>query len=373
MPLQPRFTLTPSIARGLATIEAAKTTLDLLPLPLGVEKRLRREARVRVAHNSTWIENRTLSLDEARRVIEDKTAGDPFRAAGLGAAELRNYWSALDFIDRNARRAITQGLIRELHAVIYRGAKGAGRPHAATPYRTHHLQVGKMEYLPPEPKDLSGLMAGLVDWLGTAETDLPGPVVAAIAAYQFVTIHPFEDGNGRTCRALATLILKRTGYGMRGLASVESFYAADLPRYYGALQMGLHHNYYESNAKGSRSDPDLTPWLAYFTESFARSAAELRTTVEEEAKKAGPGASTVLGGLPLPVRQVLAELAELDAIFTPTDIAGWFGVSTKTARQWLADWMADGHFEPAKSGMERVRSYRVTAKLRQSLERAGLA
>src|SRR5687768_17986988 len=114
----PRFAITSEIVRQLAVIESAKTAVEILPLPLAVEKRLRREARVRVAHNSTWIENRTLSLDEARRVIEERAEADPTRAATQAAAELRNYWAALEFIDHAVARPLTEELIRELHAVI---------------------------------------------------------------------------------------------------------------------------------------------------------------------------------------------------------------------------------------------------------------
>lgn len=371
-PYNPRFTLTPAIARDLATIEGARTALDLLPLPLGVEKRLRREARVRVAHNSTWIENRTLSLDEARRVIEEKADGDPFRSQGQAAVELRNYWMVLDVADRMAHAPLSQVLIHALHNVIMQGTR-PGRPKAAQAYRKRHLQVGRLEYLPPEPKDVPQLMAEFVEWMNNAEKELPGPVFAAIAAYQLVTIHPFEDGNGRTCRALATLLLKRSGYGMKGMTSVESFYAADLPRYYGSLQMGLHHNYYEANKAGSRSDPDLTTWLSYFVELFARAASELRHTVEAEAKKRVPALSgNLLDELPRQLRTVLGEVPELDAIFTPTHVAGWFGVSTKTARDWLSHWLKQGHVESAKADALRIRSYRISAHLRHQLDEAGL-
>lgn len=370
-PVNPRFTLTPAIVRDLATIEGVRVVLDLRPLSLGAERRLRHEARVRVAHNSTWIENRTLSLNEARRILEnhpDQRGPKRVReSSGRAEIELRNYWSALDFIDRHAKTPLTEGLVRRMHGVIMRGTRGAGRAKDASPYRMDNLQVGRLEYLPPEHQDVPRLMREFVAWLEAvdAQRELPGPVVAAIAAYRFVTIHPFEDGNGRTCRALATLLLKRLGYGLKGLASVESFYTADLARYYGSLQMGLHHNYYESNAKGSRSDPDLTPWIAYFLEMFAKDATKMRATVEHEARAGAPGLRT--GGLeklPRQVRQILAEIPQLDAEFTPTDVAGWFGVSGKTAREWLGGWCKEGHVEPAVPGMKRVRRYRVTDTLR---------
>lgn len=191
VPFRPRFTITPRMAKDLLAVERARSTLENLPLPLRVERQLRREARVRVAHNSTWIENRTLTLDDARAVIEDKAGHDPTRRKAEAATELRNYWAALDFVDRSLEKPLTEDLVRELHAVILRGTAGGGRPAKKSEYRKVNLQVGKMEYLPPEWPDVPALMAALVEWLAAEEAQptLPGPLRAGTAAYQFVTIH----------------------------------------------------------------------------------------------------------------------------------------------------------------------------------------
>lgn len=370
----PRYRITPEMVRSLAVIERARVTLDHFPLPLQVEQRLRREARVRVAHNSTWIENRTLTLADARAVIEDKALADPTRAKTAAAQELRNYWAALDFVDRAVERPLDENLVRELHAIILRGIGGAGRPQKKSEYRRENVQVGKLEFLPPEWKDVPALMRAFAAWLSHAEKEsLPGPLLAAIAAYQFVTIHPFTDGNGRTTRALATLMLARSGYGLNGLARMEEFYTRDLPRYYESLQMGLHHNYYLANEKGSRSDPDLTPWLTYFLNVFADAAEQVRKEVVEEARRRAPAAGkNPLDNAPRKVRRLLSMMPDPDATFTPANVTEWFGVSAKTARDWLTEWREAEYVEPAKPGAERVRSYRLSAGFLTRLREAGV-
>jgi Fic family protein len=91
-------------------------------------------------------------------------------------------------------------------------------------------------YLPPEAKDVPDLMASLVQWANEAErSGLPAPLIAAMVHYQFVTIHPYYDGNGRTARLLATFILHKGGYGLGGFFSLEEHYARDLLGYYRAL------------------------------------------------------------------------------------------------------------------------------------------
>jgi Fic family protein len=72
-------------------------------------------------------------------------------------------------------------------------------------------------------------MVALVDWVNTAAKDgVPVPLIAALVHYQFVTIHPYYDGNGRTARLLATFILHRGGYGLNGFFSLEEHHARDL-------------------------------------------------------------------------------------------------------------------------------------------------
>jgi Fic family protein len=61
-------------------------------------------------------------------------------------------------------------------------------------------------------------------------------IVAGIAQFQLVHIHPFVDGNGRSARLLSTLCLYRTGYDFKRLFTISEYYDRDRPAYYKALQ-----------------------------------------------------------------------------------------------------------------------------------------
>ena len=76
------------------------------------------------------------------------------------------------------------------------------------------------------------------------EGEIPIPIIAAIAHYQFATIHPYYGGNGRTARILTTLILHMNGYALKGIYALEEYYAVNLPAYYNALTVVDSHNYY---------------------------------------------------------------------------------------------------------------------------------
>lgn len=279
---QPRYTLTPAVVRHLLEIEAARAVVEQVALPPAVESELRRRARIRATHYSTRIEGNRLTLEEAEQVV----AGRRIRLHGRerDAAEVRNYWKALLRVEEWAARKadLTEDLIRRLHALV---EDGRTRP---TPYRDGQSMIrdsetGALVYLPPEARDVPVLMADLVAWIQRAVTDsLPPPVVAAMVHYQFVTTHPFYDGNGRTARLLTNFILQRDSYGLNGFFSIEEEHARDQVAYYQALAVHPHHNYYEG-----RSTADSTPWLEYFlyrmsrlTSTVGRSLAE---TLDNEA------------------------------------------------------------------------------------------
>ena len=117
---------------------------------------------------------------------------------------------------------LSEDLIQRLHAIVEKGRRA--KP---TPYRTGQNVIrdsasGGMVYLPPEAQDVPRLMVAMVRWARNAEKEsILVPIVAALVHYQFVTIHPYYDGNGRTARLLATFILQRSDYGLHGFFSIE--------------------------------------------------------------------------------------------------------------------------------------------------------
>ncbi|MDB5084673.1 MAG: Fido protein [Bacilli bacterium] len=176
---------------------------------------------------------------------------------------------ALEFLDDAADRKlpITEELIKKLHAIIR--VNQYGRRARISEYRREQNQVGVRNssefYLPPEWQDVPVLMEDLVAWINSPDSySIPVPIKAGIFMWQFLTIHPYIDGNGRTARMLATYILRRGGFGLKGLFVLENFYDRNLAEYYRRLHMGLHHNYYFG-----RNDVDLTLWLQFFIEGLS--------------------------------------------------------------------------------------------------------
>jgi len=372
MAFNPKFTYTHSLVANFGRIEAARSVVDVLPLPPDQILLLRQSARQRATRNSTAIEGNTLDSVAVGRAV-----GQPERSKSDMEQEVRNYWRALDWIEEQieAGRPLTEDFIRELHAIII--VRGYGRRGSKSEYRTTECPVvdtatKAIDYGPPAPSDVPGLMKDLLAWLGSKHAALlPGPVRAGLLAHRFVSIHPFSDGNGRTARALATTELWRSHYDMRGFLSLEEYYTSNLGAYYASLQMGLPVNYYEG-----RNDPDHTTWLEYFLGTMAEAAENIRKRAESIYPK--DARSAPWEQLHRVQQQLLSMLLTRclsgnvrSYLFTPSDIRQWYGVSSKTAREWLGKWhKTDGFILPEKSSTQRIRSYLLADKWRQLLDAA---
>ena len=182
-----------------------------------------------------------------------------------------------------------------------------------------------------------------VAWLNSdAAKALPCIIRAAIASYQLITIHPFEDGNGRLGRALSTYILMLDSYDIDGLLSVEEYYYLDLQRYYASLQLGLPALYYSG-----RNNPDLTAWLEYFTDTLRQSCATIEETL------------TAIKSTDSETR--LLSFATSRASFTPKEAAEYLGINSRNAARLCRTLLEKEMLAPAGTPniKQRIRSYRI--------------
>lgn len=358
-PWQPKYNISPQLVRWLMEIESARAVVHHTPLPPAVEAELRQRARIRATHYSTHIEGNRLTLEQAEQIIQEK--GSAIQGRERDVREVRHYWEALLWVEDWAAQGkpLTEELLRRLHALLEYGARAK-----ATPYRDGQNIVrdsisGGIVYLPPEAADVPGLMAGLVEWIQRAEKEkIPAPLIAGLAHYQFVTIHPYYDGNGRTARLLATFILHRSGYGLNGFFSLEEYHARDLEDYYGALSVHPHHNYYEG-----RAEADLTSWLDYFVGLLA----DVFSAAKDEAlrlKDVPPAPEPEwLRRLDHRARIVLGLFAKQETI-TAAQVAETFGLSERMARNLMKDWVEQGWLSVADVS-RRKRAYKLSALYRQ--------
>ena len=356
---QPQYAITPQLAGWLMEIASARVVVELTLLPPAVEAELRQQARIRATHYSTRIEGNRLTLEQAGQVIQQK--GIAIRGWERDVREVRNYWDALLRVEDWAAQGkpLTDDLIRRLHALVEYGARGKPSPYRDGQNVIRDSLSGESVYLPPEARDVSGLMAALVHWVNQSEKEkIPIPLVAGLAHYQFVTIHPYYDGNGRTARLLATFLLHRGGYGLNGFFSLEEYHARDLENYYGALVVHPHHNYYEG-----RAGADLTPWLVYFVSLLAdvfRAARQETLSLKNAPPVLEPEA---LRRLDHRARLVLGLFAKQDTITGP-QVAVMLGLSERMVRNLMQEWVGQSWLVVADKS-RRKRAYELSAIYRQ--------
>lgn len=250
MDFKPIYTISSSIARDLMRIESARQAVADLPLNEQVLAGLRQSARLVSTHYSTQIEGNRLTQDEVEQVL---IRGEHIRQRQRDEKEVKGYYAALEYAESYAANhvRITETYIRKLHALVMAGGKTQCKP---TPYRDGQNVIrdagtGGIVYMPPEAGDMPKLMNDMVAWINRHASDVPIPIIAAVSHYQFATIHPYYDGNGRTARLLTNTILHQHDYGLQGVYNLEEYYAQHLHEYYAALDVGDNHNYYMGRAE----------------------------------------------------------------------------------------------------------------------------
>jgi len=253
----PKYKISNKILKNLNRVSAAHNLIVNAPLIPKWEARLRKEAMIRSAHFSTSIEGNKLTLEEVKAIFEGKEV----YARARDKQEVINYKRVLEFIDKEPELSIET--IKEINRVNLKkiDEKNAGKFRNVQNYVVRE-RAGKKEimYTPPKASDVPKLTKDLVEWIDKSVKEEVSPIIiAGIVHYELVSIHPFIDGNGRTARALATLVLYKLGYDTKRLFSLEEYYDQDLASYYSALQSGQKH----------RNGENLTYWLRYFSEGIA--------------------------------------------------------------------------------------------------------
>ena len=179
---------------------------------------------------------------------------------------MANYARALQFVDYlsdtldTAIPIISEGTILQIHWHLMSGIHDTHLLPGK--YRTgpNWIEDQRVKvYEPSSHIDVPMLMREFSEWI-IAKEQLSPVIKAGIAHLHLVAIHPFVDGNGRTARLLATLLLQRYGYGFRKLLSLDTYYQRNRDEYINALR----------NSLGKTFNPEYesSTWLEFFTRSI---------------------------------------------------------------------------------------------------------
>ena len=357
----PNYRITGGITKALMSIEADRQAVANLPLDVELLASLRETARLISTHYSTQIEGNRLTQAQVKEVVEGGAVHLPGRERD--EQEVRHYYAALAEVERLAKQKgkIREEDVRRIHGLLMNGKS------SATVYRDGQNVIRdsdsrRIVYMPPEAKDVPTLMRELIVWVNgeMGRGELPAPLVAALAHYQFATIHPYYDGNGRTARLLTTLILHRSGYGLKGIYSLDEYYARNLAGYYAALMVGPSHNYYMG-----REGADVTGFVGYFCTGMAEAFAAVRRRAAQSALRGARDRSGEITELDVRERRLLV-LFKRKEVATTSEMASHLGLSHRTLLEYCRQWVAAGFLE-MQDASRKKRSYRLGERYKRLL------
>jgi Fic family protein len=255
----PQYTITSKLLANIKRINLLVAELNNKSFPKTVLVEFERYAREISAFASTSIEGNPLPLTEVKKILKNK----PTHVRD-SEREVLNYNQALKNLSKRSKSRLSHRFVFTVHRWVMQGllpAESLGK-YRVTPVGLHDPKSGKVMYLPPDAKDVPNLMSNLLEFVEEGRGELDPLILAGIFHKQFVVIHPFPDGNGRTTRLLTKLLLKDMGLNTFNLFSFENYYNQNLTRYF--ANVGLFGDYYELQ----RGEVDFTRWLEFFTEGI---------------------------------------------------------------------------------------------------------
>jgi len=255
---KPNFHYTHKIVNNLTSIAKARAVILNAPLIPKWEVSLRREALLRSAHSSTAIEGNPLTFEQ----VSELAAGRDIMVRRKDKKEVLNYLEALEKIPEFAeRKPFKLSDLLELHKLITK--ETLENPADEGSLRNQQVAVvnrttGQIIFMPPPTDRVGTLVEEFLEWFNSEEANEIDPVLeAGLAHYELVRIHPFVDGNGRTARVMASIVLFKRAFDIKRFFALDDYYDKDRRAYYAALKTV------------DQDSLDLTGWLEYFTEGVA--------------------------------------------------------------------------------------------------------
>lgn len=206
---------------------------------------------------SSQIEGTQCTLDDILDPnVEDNT--------NLNVSDVVNYIKATEYaLDRLQTLPLCNRLIKETHAILLEGVRGQEKSPGEFRYTQNWIggqgsTIKNARYIPPNPEDMNNSMSDLEKYINS-ENNLDPLIQVALIHYQFETIHPFLDGNGRIGRLLITLFL------------IEKKLLSS-PCLYISYFLKLNRIEYYDRMMQVRSSGNYEQWVGFFLEALSQSA-----------------------------------------------------------------------------------------------------
>ncbi len=243
-------------------------------------KHLKNIATVRSVGASTRIEGSKMSNEEVKALLDNL---EITKIEERDAQEVVGYFEVLELISENYNEIeITESNIKNLHNLLLKHSdkdkwhKGDYKQHSNAVEATLPDGTKQIIFQTTNPGfETEDAMRNLIEWYNS-DTEIHPLVKTAMFSYEFVSIHPFQDGNGRLSRLLATLLLLKTGYKWIQYVSFEHEIESRKSEYY----LKLRH------CQTQRPNEDITEWISFFFSALLNIQEQLMKKLEVKGTKA---------------------------------------------------------------------------------------
>lgn len=329
-------TLLEDATRGLGELNAF--TMIVPNVDIFIQMHITKEA-----NTSSKIEGTKTEIDE---VLVAKDQVNPEKRDDW--QEVRNYIDAMNnALEELDKLPISNRLIKNVHAVLLNSVRGETKQPGE--FRRSQNWIGGVDlttayFIPPHYELVPDLMSDLEKFIHNREIYVPHLIKIAIAHYQFETIHPFLDGNGRIGRLLITLYLVNNGLLSKPSLYLSDFIERNKGSYYEALTL-------------VRSQNNLAGWLKFFLTAIIETAKSgVQTFKRILALKDEIDLSIVEFGKKSHTAKMLVDFLYQKPIIAVADIIEPLEVSKQTANQLVKDFVAKGILAEV-TGFQRNKLY----------------
>lgn len=264
--------------------------------------------------------------------------------------EVRNYVDAMnDAIANLDKLPISSRLIRSTHKLLLNSVRGEHKLPGE--FRTSQNWIGgnsisDARFIPPHHQLVGDLMGDLEKFLNNPDTHVPDLIKIAIAHYQFETIHPFLDGNGRIGRLLITLFMVQQKILAQPLLYLSTYFEKRKDLYY-------------ENLNSVRVNNDMTHWIKYFlvgVEQTAALASQTLSNIIEFKNNIENHARTNYGRRSTTAILLIHHLMQ-NPVVTVDDAARLCNISYKSANEIVKLLCTDGYLVES-TGQSRNRLFK---------------
>ncbi len=273
-----KYEITPTLLLNLKKIATEVHDLNSQKFSDPVLFEMEAEANAQSSHSSTSIEGNPLPLTEVKKILKSQ----PTRIRDT-EREVLNYNEALLWLKNllsSKKFALDEKVISEIHKIVTHKLlpKYSSGKMRTEPVFVNDPKKRKTIYWPPDHQDLKGLLRKLIQFVNKQRFHLDPIILAGIFHRQFVIIHPFIDGNGRTVRLATKALLADIGVDTFHLFSFENYYNRNVTKYF--EKVGVRGNYYDI-----AENVTFTAWLEYFSGGILDELYRVRKILEQSNKK----------------------------------------------------------------------------------------